>query len=115
MMKNFMLVAALLFVSTGLSMAQPAAAKASVPAVIAVAGKIQAVTEADVAKGTKSEVVIDVNGVAKTVLIKKSTTIYDVNAKPLMLKDLKKDELIKVNCKASAEGVLEAVSIYQAK
>ncbi len=115
-MKNFFLIAALIFVSTGLSFAQTGAPKASAPAVVSLAGKIQAVTEADVAKGTKSEVtVVGADALAKAFLIKKETTIYDVNAKPLALKDLKKDDAVKVNFKASAEGVLEAVSIYQTK
>ncbi len=118
-MKRYILSAAIVLVSGGFAFAQNAApVKTTAPATAlkSVAGKIKAVTEADAAKGTKSEIIIiGVDGVEKAFLVKARTTIYDIAGKALTLKDLKADEQVSVKFKTSAEGVLEALAVYQTK
>ena len=125
-MKRFMLSAAVLLLTGGLALAQnagPLPVKPTAPGKPPVAhiaksisGKIQSVSEADAARGTKSELtLVNQEGVVKALLVKAGTTIYDGNGKPLTLKDLNAGDLVKVNYKTSAEGVLEAVAMYQAK
>ncbi|NTV29464.1 MAG: hypothetical protein HGA80_05225 [Candidatus Omnitrophica bacterium] len=122
-MKRFALSAVALLVTGGLAFAQtPAPTKPAIPAKPAAirsktfSGKIQSVTEADAAKGTKSEIsVVGDDAAAKVFLVKAGTTIYAPNGQPLALKDLKAENSVKVSYKTSPEGVLEALAIYQKK
>ena len=114
-MKRLLLTMTILLAGSSMCFAQPAATKMTA-ATKSASGKIQSVTQADAVKGTKSELVIVGNdNNPLTFLVKSSTTIYNSNGSPVMLKDLKKDDHVKVNYTNSAEGVMEAASVYQAK
>jgi len=77
-----------------------------------VIGKIQSVSIADPAKGTKSEIILsDETGVKTAVLVKETTTIYDVDWKPLGFGKLAKDEKAKVKYLTTKEGINEASSV----
>ncbi len=90
--------------------AAPIAANETGPKMIA--GKIDTVTIADPAKGTKSEVIVaDEAGTKTAVLVKATTTIYDVDWKPLTLDKLAKDQRVKVKYSMTKEGVNEALSV----
>ncbi|MEI8175589.1 MAG: hypothetical protein WCG78_01845 [Candidatus Omnitrophota bacterium] len=81
-----------------------------------VAGKVEAVTLADAAKGTKSEItVVDMAGKKSMVIVKATTTIYDAAGKALTLDKIAKDAIVKVKYTVSKEGVDEATSISIAK
>ena len=128
-MKRFLIAVSIIALSTGLSYAQtqapaakqpappaPAVQTKAVPVAPSLSGKIQSVTEADVAKGTTASIVITgADNAAKTFVVKAGTTIYDAAGKPLTLKDLQKDQAVKVIFKASPDGILEALAIYQTK
>jgi len=75
-------------------------------------GKVESVTLADPAKGIKSEiVVVDDNANKTTVLVKSTTTIYDIDWKAISLDKIKKDDKIKLRYSATNEGFNEAASI----
>ncbi|MEI8011583.1 MAG: hypothetical protein WCI27_03745 [Candidatus Omnitrophota bacterium] len=118
-MKKFLLSTAVLLVSGSLAFAQNAAPVKTITAPVtakSIAGKIKSVSEADAAKGTKSEIIIiGQDDISKAFLVKSGTTIYDNAGKALTLKDLKADQAVRVNYKTSAEGVLEALAVYQIK
>ncbi len=76
------------------------------------AGKIESVSLADIAKGTKSEItVLDEKNQRLTFLVKGTTTIYDASSNTMLLDDIKKDADVKVAYVTTKEGVNEATSI----
>lgn len=114
-MKRLLLTAVALLVGSSLCFAQPYSNTAATTTKSA-SGKIQSVTEADAAKGTKSEIIITGNDNKQlTFLVKTSTTIYNASGSPTTLKGLKKDDQVKVNYATSAAGVMEASSVYEVK
>lgn len=86
------------------------------PAVKVLMGKVESVSMADPAKGTKSEIVImDENAKKSTVLVKSSTTLYDEAWKPMTLDKIKAGDKIKIKYEITPEGMEEAVSVHLSK
>lgn len=74
--------------------------------------KVESVSLADPAKGTKSElVVVDEKGQKTTFLVKTTTTLYDADYKTITLDKITKDQAVKVKYTTTKEGVDEANSI----
>jgi hypothetical protein len=79
-------------------------------------GKIDSVSLLDIAKGTKSEIiVVDEKSQKLTFLVKGTTTIYDAMSNAMLLGNIKKDSDVKVSYVTTKEGVNEATSIRLAK
>lgn len=79
-------------------------------------GKVELISLADPAKGTKSEIVVLGKGGKKiNFLVMSTTTIYDINSKPISLDQIKKDENVKVTYATTKEGLDEARSIRLVK
>lgn len=75
-------------------------------------GKVESVSLADPQKGTKSEITVsDEGGQKYTILVKSTTTIYDVDWKAVSLDKISKDAQVKVKYSTTKEGVNEALSI----
>ena len=94
-------------------------AKAPAPAYKTLTGKVDSVTLADKAKGTKSEIVV-VTGEKETAkkttfLVKDTTTIYDAAGKAITLDKIVKGDTVKVKYSTTKEGVNEALSIKVVK
>ena len=95
------------------------AVKAAAPVVVsaaadkAIMGKVKSVSLMDAAKGTKSEIVIidAASGQVVNLLVKATTTLYDVNIKPTTLDKIAVDSKVVAAFVLSAEGVNEAKSI----
>ena len=114
-MKKILMAVVVLMMASNVCFAQPAVAKKPAGFPITM-GKIVSVTQADAAKGTKSEVVIATDDKKNnTFLVKETTLIYDANGKPLVLNNLKTGDSIKVAFSTTKEGVQEAASIYEVK
>lgn len=122
-MRGFVISALILILAGGACLAQPAAPvnanKTGTNKAMArksFSGKIQSVAEADQSKGTKSEIAVaGKDGTVKTFLVKAGTTIYALDGKALTLRGLNAGMPVKVNFQTSAEGVSEALGIYQTK
>ena len=108
-MKKLLMALVILGLATPLVHAQQAAATD-------VKGKVEAVSVADAAKGTKAEIVVaDEAGKKMNIAVTATTTIYDSEAKAITLDKLAKDAKVSVKCKANADGGQEALSINVAK
>jgi len=116
-MRNILFILLLLAFATSICLAQnPAAPVKPVVSTAVVtktlSGKVDSVTVADPAKGTKSEiVVIGDTGVKTALLVKTSTTIYDADWKAITLDKIQKDAMVKVKYATTKEGVNEATWI----
>lgn len=92
--------------------ATPAVPKSQVEAKTFV-GKVESISLADAAKGTKSEiVVIDEAGKKIDFVVKATATIYDATSSAITLDKIKKDEKVKIKYKTTKEGVELAMSIH---
>jgi len=121
-MKKTLLTLLILTFAASLCFAQqpmkPAAPVAAAPAATppasmkAFVGKVESISLADAAKGTKSEIVV-VNEAGKklTFLVKSTATIYDAASKTITLDKIKKDDKVRVKYMTSKEGVEEATSL----
>jgi len=79
-------------------------------------GKVEAVSTADAATGTKSEIsVMEDSGKKFTFLVKSTTTIYGSDSNAVSLDKISKGEKVKVKYDITKEGVHEAVSIHVIK
>lgn len=75
-------------------------------------GKVDSVSLANPAKEIRSELLVTDKGNKKiTFLVKSTTTIYDINWKPVNLDKITKDMLVKVKYITTKEGVNEATSV----
>jgi len=118
-MKKTLLLVFLILFTTSLSFAQQPQAPAPVKPVITVpaeikslTGKVDSVSLADPAKGTKSEiVVVDDKGAKCTLLLKATTTLYDANWKAITLDKIQKNDRVSVKYIAIKEGLNEARSV----
>lgn len=116
MKKITFLLFASLFVSS-LCFAQQASAPVSqavqIPAVTkTLTGKVDSITIGDVAKGTRSElVVVADNGQKPSFVVKSGTPITDKDGKTVTLNDIKKDNKVTIEYVAKASGANKAQSI----
>jgi hypothetical protein len=78
------------------------------------AGQVSAVTLADAAKGTKSEIVLT-GEKPESFLVKETTTIYDLDGKAITLDKIAKDNNVQIKYVVSPEGINEALSINLVK
>ncbi len=84
----------------------------SVEALKAFQGKVESMSLADAAKGTKSEiVVVDDMGKKMNFIVMSTTTIYDANVQPITLDKIKVDDKAMVKYAVNKEGLNEAQSI----
>jgi len=75
-------------------------------------GSVVAVTLADPAKGTKSEVTVaDEKSSEKTFLVKSTTTLWSKEFKAISLDKINPGDKVKVKYTTTREGVHEAVTI----
>lgn len=75
-------------------------------------GKVDSVSLADPAKEIRSELLVtDESNKKITFLVKSTTTIYDINWKPVTLDKITKDMLVRVKYTTTKEGVNEATSV----
>ncbi len=113
--KTALVLAALLFLCgiTTLNLVQKAEGKTAKKAEARTfTGRVDAVSLADPAKGTKSEVVlIDTNKKKLSFLITSITTMYGVKSVPITLDKIKKGDKVKVKYTTTKEGVNEAISV----
>lgn len=114
-MKKFPVIfATFLFVAgfVALGFSQQANPKPAHPPTKVAFGTVDAVTLADPATATKSEIAIVNKANAKLMfLVKPTTTIYDAKGKSLTLNKVVKGEEVRVRYTTTAEGVSEATSI----
>lgn len=129
MMKKIFIALFMTAVTSALCFAQEAAstvkttpAAPAAPAVVKpaekkiVSGKVESVTFADPAKGTKSEIaVVDESGKKNDFLVKSTTTIYDADWKATTLDKVNKDQKVRIKYTTTKEGVNEALSISAVK
>jgi hypothetical protein len=106
------------FLVLGFAAAICLAAEAPAPEEKTLTGKVDSVTLADKAKGTKSEIVVASGpppvtefSQKTTFLVKDTTTIYDAEGKAITLDKIVKGETVKVKYLTTKEGVNEALSI----
>ena len=97
-------------------MKAPEALKVPEPAAMDAAkafhGKVESVSVADAAKGTKSEIVaVDDSGKKMTFWVKPTTTIYDASLQPITLDKIKADDKTLVKYEVNKEGLNETQSI----
>jgi hypothetical protein len=75
-------------------------------------GKIDSVSLADPAKGTKSEItVIDRSNKKISFIVTSTTTIYGARSAPATLNNMKKDDKVKIKYITTKEGIDEAISL----
>ncbi len=125
-MKNIFFAVSVLTAMTSLALADQssmaAAAKVTAPAAAlavpvmgvdkVLAGLVKAVSLPDAIKGTKSEIIVtDITGKDVAVLVKATTTLYDVDAKATTLDKIVASSKVGVIYKTTAEGVNEAKSV----
>lgn len=117
MKKMLLAVLAIIFVSS-LCFAQNATAPVSKPSPVAsietknITAKVDSVTIGDVAKGTKSElVVVDDNGQKLSFQVKNGTPITNKDGMTIALSDIKKDSKVAVEYTIKANGTNKAQSI----
>jgi hypothetical protein len=119
-MKKLLLALMILGLGTSVAMAQNSAVskKSATKATAAktteykyVTGKVDAITLADAAKGTKAEIsVTEESGKKVTFMVKTSATVHDAAGVVTTLDKVKKDDKVKVKY-SSKEGVNEAVTV----
>ena len=91
---------------------KPATMGAVMDAAKAFHGKIESVSVADAAKGTKSEIVaVDDSGKKMDFWVKPTTTIYDAALQPITLDKIKADDKAMVKYEVNKEGLNETQSI----
>jgi hypothetical protein len=79
-------------------------------------GTVDAVTLADPAKGTKSEItVVDAQKKSLVFLVKSTTTLYDVSGTAITLDKIIKGNKVRVRYQTTAEGLHEAASVRLTK
>ena len=121
-MKTLLLSLLICAFASTLCFAQPAApaTKAPVPPVSAMktttskvfVGKVESVSVADAAKGTKSEIVVlNEAGKKMTFLVKATTTFYEAAGVASTLDKVKAGEKVKIKFETSKEGVDEAKAV----
>jgi hypothetical protein len=117
MKKSLMVLVTCLFVlgfaalSFSQTQAQPGQRPAH-PSGKVILGTVDAVTAADPAKATKSEIVIvDKTSAKQMFLVKPTTTIYDAKGNSLTLNKVAKGSEVRIRFTTTAEGVNEAASI----
>lgn len=126
MMKKVFVALFMTAVTSALCFAQEAASTVkttpAAPAVVKpaekkiVSGKVESVTFADPAKGTKSEIaVVDGSGNKSDFLVKSTTTIYDTDWKATTLDKVSKDQKVRIKYTTTKEGVNEALSVSAVK
>ena len=75
-------------------------------------GKVDSVSLADPAKEIRSELLVtDESNKKITFLVKSTTTIYDINWKPVTLDKITKEMSVRVKYTTTKEGVNEATSV----
>jgi hypothetical protein len=117
-MRHFLVALSLLTLGISFSFAQPPSSAPGLPDVSANAetkiftGKVESVSLADPAQGTKSEIAaVDESGKRSVFLVKSTTTIYGSDWKAMVLEKINKDEKIKVKYITTKEGIQEAESV----
>jgi hypothetical protein len=120
-MKRFLVIAMLVMFVSGVCYAAENPLKGAVKVVekavaSKVTGKVEAVSLADAAKGTKSEiVVVEKDGKKLTILVMETTPILDAAGKAITLDKIQKDEEVTVKYMCTKEGVNEAEAIHVVK
>jgi hypothetical protein len=76
-----------------------------------ITGMVKSISQADAAKGTKSEIVITSAGQDESLLVRSTTTLYDADAKAITLDKIKANAKVTAAYKTTPEGVKEAKSI----
>jgi hypothetical protein len=75
-------------------------------------GTVESVSQAEPAKGTKSELIVNDNKNNKiSFLITSTTTMYGVNSVPITLEKIKKGDKVKVKYTTTKEGIDKAISV----
>ncbi len=117
MKKIFLTIVAIAFVSSlcFAEQSMPPVGVKAMPKAVKVkvfTGKIESVSLPDIAKGTKSEIiVVDDKNQKLAFLVKGTTTIYDASSNTMLLDNITKDSKVKVAYVTTKEGVNEATSI----
>jgi hypothetical protein len=116
MNKLIILVLGVLFIGTACyAQEKPVVVKHEASPVIkakTITGKVEAITLADPAKATKTElVVVDENGVKATFVLGATTIIHDNITAVMGADKLAKDEKVQVKYLVSAAGANEAISV----
>ena len=90
----------------------PAAAPAVAAPEVTVVGQVHAVSLADAAKGTKSEItVVNEADQSTTLLVKSTTTLYDAAAKAISLENIMAGNNVSATYTMTKEGVNEAKTV----
>ena len=77
-----------------------------------ITGKVRSVSLADPKRETRSEiVVVDKNKKVVSVIVKDTTTIYDMHWKPINLERITRDQVVRIKYTTSQEGLDRAKSI----
>jgi hypothetical protein len=98
------------------SLAQGTQAPAKKPVLMTFIGTVDSVTMADLAKGTKSEiVVVNMANTKMNFLVVATTTLYNAKVETISLDKIVKGNEVSVEYKTTAEGVYEAVSVKVTK
>jgi hypothetical protein len=76
-------------------------------------GKVESVSAADPAKGTKSEIVVmDKENKKVSFIVKATTTIYDSASAAITLEKIKVGDNVNIKYKTTKEGLESAISIH---
>lgn len=122
MMKKIFLLVLFIGLVASASFAQSAAGKKNGPAALTfkpkseslVTGLISSLTPSDPAHGIQPGLtLLAEDGNQFTFLIKKTTTIYDIDLKALKPQELRKDSRVKVRYRKDKDGFMEALSISE--
>jgi len=119
MKKSIILLISLFFLGSfpALGIAQQQASPVSkapslAPKPKSLTGKVDSVSLADPAKEVRSELLVtDTSNKKITFLVKSTTTIYDINWKPVTLDKITKEMSVRVKYTTTKEGVNEATSV----
>lgn len=75
-------------------------------------GRVESVSLADPARGTRSEIVVmDKDNNRNAFIVMTTATLYDVNWKAITLDKINKDQTVRVKYTTTKEGVNEATSV----
>jgi hypothetical protein len=84
----------------------PAVIKSNVSVHSIMGGTVKSVSKADPAKGTRSEIVVkDINGKLTHVLVTATTTLWDVDAKAIMLDKIAAKRRVNIIYLTTDEGI----------
>jgi hypothetical protein len=98
------------------SLAQVTKDPVKTPVLMTFIGTVDSVTMADLAKGTKSEiVVVNMANTKMTFLVVATTTLYNAKDETIVLDKIVKGNEVNVKYKTTAEGVYEAASVKVTK